>query len=145
MQQNSFKRNMLMLTALTVLFSSCGISLTKTLSGNQSNNYLNGSVEPLKRSEYTLLSSTTGKANASQFYLLFFPIGKSRTNQELESNAYTDAVENCANADAIIMPRTKYKGFSIPLILINYTSRKITVTGRGVKINENTTAGIATE
>ena len=118
--------------------SSCGFSVSKNISeARTSNPYLNGSFEPLKRSEYTLLNNTIGEAKAHQFYVLFFPIGKARTNQELESNAYNQAVANCKSADAVLMPRSDYRRFCIPLILFNYTSQKVTVTGRGVKINDD--------
>ncbi len=124
------------LAAVLLLSSSCGFSVTKTLS-DEPNPYLNSSVEPLKRSEYKVLNSTTGTATSKQLYLLFFPIGKSKTTQELESNAYYNAVDNCKGADALILPKTEYKRFSIPLILLNYSSRKVTVKGRGVQLKED--------
>lgn len=123
------------LSALVLLLSSCGFSVTQPLADNH-NPYHGSSFEPLQREDYSLLTNTTGTATARQVSLLFFPIGKSKTNRELESNAYNDAVANCKYADAVIMPRAEYKRFSIPLILINYSSRKITVSGRGVKIKE---------
>ncbi len=128
----SYKHSVLML-ALVILFSSCGLSVSKTLTDNP-NPYLSSSFEPLKRSDYDLLDQTAGDARSKQFYILFFPIGKSKTAQELESNAYSDAVSNCKNADAVILPKVEYKRLTIPLILVNYSSRKVTVKGRGVQL-----------
>lgn len=136
MQTSRMNTPIVFLAAVLLLTSSCGFSITKTLS-DEPNPYLNSSVEPLKRSEYNVLDNTTGYANSKQLYLLFFPIGKSKTTQELESNAYYDAVDNCKGADALILPKTEYKRFSIPLILLNYTSRKITVKGRGIQLKED--------
>lgn len=134
MQFSNFKQTVFVFTLL-VFLTSCSVS--KIVQENAHlNPYLNDRFEPLKRTDYSLLSTTTGEAKAKQFYILFFPIGKSKNSQELESNAYNQAVENCSGADAVILPRTEYKRFLIPLLIFNYSSRSIKVNGRGVKINE---------
>ncbi len=134
MQLSLFKQTVPVLILL-IFLTSCSVS--KTIQENaDSNSYLNERFEPLKRTEYSILSATTGEAKAKQFYILFFPIGKAKSTKELESNAYHLAVENCPYADAVILPRTIYKRFFIPLLLFNYSSRSITVNGRGIKISE---------
>lgn len=139
MQSSNFQKAFFTFLVLLFLTSCSSVGLlTRSIQENkQSNSYLNDNFEPLKRTDYSLLSATTGYAQTRQFYILFFPIGKSKTNQELESNAYNQAVENCPSADAVILPRTKYKRFFIPLLLVNYSSRSIAVKGRGVKLIEN--------
>lgn len=138
MQMSNFRKIVFAFSVLLFLTSCSNVGLlTRTIQENkQSNSFLNDNFEPLKRNDYKLLSTTTGYAQTRQFYILFIPIGKSKTNQELESNAYNQAVENCSGADAIILPRTKYKRFSIPLLLVNYSSRSVTINGRGVNILE---------
>ncbi len=133
MPKLKMKKSLIYVMVLSVLLSSCGYSVTKPLVENP-NPYQAGSFEPLKRQDYTLLNNTMGEAKSNQFYVLFFPIGKSKTTQELESNAYYNAVENCKDADAVLLPKTEYKRFSIPLILLGYSSRKVTVKGKGIML-----------
>lgn len=139
MQISRFHQSVFAFLLLLLLTSCSSVGLlTGSIQDNkEANPYLNSSFEPIERADYTTLSATSGYAQARQFYLLFFPIGKSKTNRELESNAYHQVVENCPNADAVILPRTKYRRFFIPLLLVNYSSRRITVHGRGVKLIEN--------
>lgn len=121
--------------------SSCGLTIPilSNSSQNQSNEIsLNNTsqVEALKREDYNVLKTTTGSAATSRFYLLFFPIGKHKTNTELYDNAYYNAVDNLPNADALIMTRQQIKRFTIPLLLINYYRREVTVTGVGISVKK---------
>lgn len=123
-------------TALLVL-SSCNVSLPTLSRMNQSNEIsINNisQIEALKREDYNLLRTTKGSASTSRYYILFSPIGKYKTNNELYENAYYDAVENLPNVDAPILPKQQIKKFTIPLILFNYSQRKIIVSGVGISI-----------
>jgi len=126
------------LVLLALFLISCNsvkiLDNNKTLDEHYGNHF-----EPFKRSDYSILSESTGNAKSRQLYILIFPIGKSRSNQELQSNAYYSAVKNVPGADAVVLPRTSYKQFFIPLLLINYSSRSITVTGRAIKLVEKET------
>jgi len=93
-------------------------------------------IESLSREEYDVLRTTNGSAATSRFYLFIFPMGKHKTNIELYQNAYYDAVDNLPNADALILPRQHIKKFVLPLILINYSRREVTVSGVGISVKD---------
>lgn len=122
------------------MLSSCSISLpsinSHKISSAVTTSNQSTQIEPLKREDYAVLRTTSGKAASSRFYILFFPIGKHKSNDELYSSAYYDAVDNVANADALILPHSKINKFSIPLLLINYSRRAVTVTGVGISVKD---------
>ncbi len=122
------------------LLSSCSILNPNLGSTNTAVSIENTSshIEALKREDYEVMQKTVGKASSSTLYLLFFPIGKHKSSEELYNNAYYDAVDNLPNADAIILPRTKNKKFFIPLLLINYSRRTTEVSGLGVSVKGKT-------
>ena len=139
----SNKSYLLGLVVMFIMFS-CAVTLprsSKTTIGEIGTNDI-AQIESLKREEYTVLRTSTGKASTTRCYILFIPIGKHKTNGELFDNAYYAAVENLPNADALILPRQKTKKLTIPLLLFNYNRRTTTVTGVGIsvkdKILENT-------
>ena len=135
--RNSFTLPILGLLVL-FLMSSCSISLprfSKTTTGVTITNSTS-QIESLKKDDYQVLRTTTGKASTRRFYILFIPIGKHKTNSELYDNAYYSAVENLPNADALILPHQKTKKLTIPLLLFNYNKRTTTVTGVGVSVND---------
>ncbi len=129
----------LYIIGLLVLFitSSCSISLPRITTTTPSETVTNdiSQVASLKREEYTILGTTTGKASTTRFYVLFIPIGKHKTNSELFDNAYYEAVENLPNADAMIFPRQRTNKLTIPLLLLNYNKRTTTVTGVGISVD----------
>lgn len=134
-------KTLLFLSLIMIELSSCGITipLLSSSSQNQSNELSlsnTSQIEALKREDYNVLKTTTGNAATSRFYLLFFPIGKHKTNTELYDNAYYNAVDNLSNADALIMARQQIKRFTIPLLLINYSRREVTVTGVGISVKD---------
>ena len=126
----------LLLSLSVILLSSCSILNPNLGSTNTAVSIENNTshIEALKRDEYDVMKTTTGKASSSTFYLLFFPIGKHKSGEELYNSAYYKAVENLPNSDALILPRTKNKKFFIPLILINYSRRTTEVSGLGVSV-----------
>ncbi len=136
----TYFKTFLLLSLLMLELPSCSvIPFFNSTSLNQSNEspLSNMSqIEALKRNEYNVLKTTTGSAATSRFYLLFFPIGKHKTNTELYENAYYNAVDNLSNADALIMARQQIKRFTIPLIVVNYYRREVTVTGLGISVKD---------
>lgn len=128
---------MLVLSIVITALSSCSVVLPNRQ--NVSNEYsINNisQIEALKREDYDVLRTTTGSAATSRFYLFIFPMGKHKTNIELYQNAYYDAVNNLPNADALILPRQQIKKFVIPLILLNYSRREVTVSGVGISVKD---------
>lgn len=131
--------NVLFSSLMLSIVSSCSLVSLPSLSSNKQtygvtiNNY-NSQIEPLKREDYTILRTTIGKASTSKFYVLFFPIGRHKTNEELFNSAYYGAVDNLANADALLLPRHDIKKFTIPLLLVNYSKRTVSVSGVGISV-----------
>jgi len=118
--------------------SSCSLTLprfSKTTTGVTITN-TSSQIESLKKEDYTVLRTTTGKASTTRCYILFIPIGKHKTNNELFDNAYYSAVENLPNADALLLPHQKTKKLTVPLLLFNYNRRTTTVTGVGISIKD---------
>lgn len=128
-----------LLSSAIIELSSCSLSLPSFSRQNQTNEIsINNTsqIEALKREDYTVLRTTTGSASTSRFYILCFPIGRHKTNNELYENAYYDAVDNLPNADALILPRQQIKKYTIPLILVNYSKREVTVSGMGISVKD---------
>lgn len=124
---------------LVALLQSC---MSLPLSRNNTNvtssvSITDGPFEQFKRSEYKLMSNATGVSETRQVYILFFPLGRVKNDKELEQNAYFNAMAEAPNADAIILPRVKTSKVVIPLILVNYYSKRVTLTGRAVKLHSN--------
>jgi hypothetical protein len=126
------------IAVITVYFSSCSVSLPSfrrtNVNTDISVNSAVSQVEPLKREDYDVLGPTKGSAGTSKFYVLFIPLGKHKTNNELYENAYYNAVDNLPNADALILTRQKNKKLIVPLILINYFRREVEVSGVGISV-----------
>lgn len=118
--------------------SSCSITSPKILHSTAGETVTNdlAQIESLKREEYSVLRTTTGMASTTRFYILFIPIGKHKSNNELFDNAYYAAVENLPDADALILPRQKTRKLTIPLLLFNYNRRSTTVTGVGISVKD---------
>ncbi|MFA6127726.1 MAG: DUF6567 family protein [Bacteroidales bacterium] len=134
-------QNLLILSLVIIVLSSCSVSLPifSRTNQNQSNEFsINNAaqIEALQSKDYNVLQTTTGSASTSRFYLLFFPIGKHKTNTELYESAYYNAVDNLPNADALILPRQQIKKFTVPLLLVNYNKREVTVTGVGISVKD---------
>jgi hypothetical protein len=134
----SMKTVFLLSAFLMILSSSCSIALPSRISQKSETTIHNNApqIEPLKRKDYTVLRQTKGKASTNRYYILFFPVGKYKSNEELYENAYDCAVGNLPDADALILPRQKTKKLTIPLILLNYNRRTVTVTGVGISVKD---------
>jgi len=134
-------KTLLLLSASILVFSSCSVTLPffSRTNQNQSNEFSisnSSQIEALHSNDYDVLQTTTGSASTSRFYFLFFPIGKHKSNSELFENAYYEAVDNLPNADALILPRQRIKKFTVPLLLVNYNRREVTVTGVGISVKD---------
>jgi hypothetical protein len=136
-----YTRNLLstlcFVAAVTIL-QSCALtmpSVRKTsVQSNVTVSDASTQVEPLKFAEYNVLKSAKGTASTNKVYFLFIPLGKTKTDAELYENAYYDAVESCEGADALILPMRRSKKLTIPLLIINYQRKQVTVKGVGVQV-----------
>jgi hypothetical protein len=109
-----------------ILFSSCS-------SSRSSIDVQQAKIAEFKREEYVLLDQVTAVDKSFRFWLLFIPIG-GKSDQRLYDNAYQKAVRMLPKADGLIKPRYEYKKTSIPLILIGFTKKKVTATGKGYRL-----------
>jgi hypothetical protein len=122
--------------------SACALSLPSFRRTSQNTDVsisnTSSQVEALKRSEYDVLRTTTGKSRTAKFYLLFFPIGRHKSSEELYENAYFNAVDNLEGADGLLLPRQKNRKLVIPLLLINYYQKEVEVSGLAISVKGKT-------
>ena len=109
-----------------ILFSSCS-------SSRSSIDVQQAKIAEFKREEYVLLDQVTAVDKSFRFWLLFIPIGV-KSDQRLYDNAYQKAVKMLPKADGLIKPRYEYKKTSVPLILVGFTKKKVTATGKGYRL-----------
>ena len=110
----------------TILFTSCS-------SSRSSIDVQQAKIAEFKREEYVLLDQVTAVDKSFRFWLLFIPIG-GKSDQRLYDNAFLKAVKMLPKADGLIKPRYEYKKTSIPLILVGFTKKKVTATGKGYRL-----------
>ncbi len=133
-------RNLSLVSGLFTLsvLSSCAVSLPSFRRTSQSTNVEisnpSAQVEPLRRDDYEVLKKTSGSSSTSKFYLLFFQIGKGKSDEALYENAYDDALDNLPGADALLLPRRNSHRFTVPLIVVNYFHKKVVVSGVGISV-----------
>jgi hypothetical protein len=132
--KKSSSLRILLLSIAVIELSSCSVLPNRQNVTNEYSINNISQIEALTREDYDVLRTTSGSAATSRFYLFIFPMGKHKTNTELYQNAYYDAVDNLPNADALILPRQHIKKFVLPLILLNYSRREVTVTGVGISV-----------
>lgn len=90
------------------------------------------SIDNLKREDYVVTDKVIGASSSSRVWILFIPFGgKSKTKRQ--DRAYKSALKQCG-CDGILQPVYEEHRFVIPLILINFSHRKTTVTGKGYRI-----------
>lgn len=112
----------------TLFLTSC--STTKTAINHQPIE-----IQKFNRDEYVVLDQINGKANSTRVWFLFIPFG-GKSDQKLYEKAYNSAVKSAIGqkADGILQPRYTYKKTTIPLILLNFTTKKVTVEGKAFRI-----------
>lgn len=89
-------------------------------------------IDNLKRDDYVITSTVQGISKSNRVWLLFIPLG-GRSKTKREQMAYKQAIQSCG-CDGILQPVYDESRFVIPLILINFSHRKTTVTGKGYRI-----------
>ena len=122
------KFTILTLIAIVSFMASC--STTKS-----SINHQPIEIQKFNRDEYVVLDNVHGEAKSNRFWLLFIPFG-GKSDQKLYERAYNKATKSAVGqkADGILQPKYSYKKITIPLIVLNFTSKKVAVEGKGFRI-----------
>ena len=92
-------------------------------------------IQEFKRDEYVVLDKAYGEAKSFRFWLLFLPLG-GKSDQKLYEIAYSKAIKSAVGqeADGLLQPRYTYKKTAIPLLLIGFTTKKVTAEGKAFRI-----------
>lgn len=94
-------------------------------------------VATLARHEYEVLATSVGQNKSTSVFVLTLPVGGQTSHQEQVDTAYSAAVSHVPGCDAMLMPRVETKRVLVPLLLINFAFKTITVKGRCIHIKEN--------
>lgn len=114
------------LVLLAFLLSSCVTSrgrFTKTADVSLNENY-------------TAIANVEGRAFAPKLWILFIPIGGS-SDQGLYNRAYKRALSEYENANGITSQMVEYKKVTVPLLLITFVNKHITVNGVAYEIKKD--------
>ncbi len=122
------KKSLVILLLSVLFFASC--SSTR----NTMNEYPI-EIQKFDRDEYVVLDNVEGEAKSTRFWLLFLPFG-GKSEAKLGKEAYERAVNNASNenADGLLQPRYTYKKTVIPLLLFNFSTKKVTAKGKAFRI-----------
>ena len=92
-------------------------------------------IEEFNRDEYVILDKVNGEAKSFRLWVLFIPFGGT-DDQILYERAYSSAVGSAVGqqADWLLEPRYTYKKTIIPLILVSFTTKKVTAEGKAFRL-----------
>ena len=90
-------------------------------------------IAELDREDYVVLDPVEEEVRSTRFWLLFIPFG-GKKDEKMKEKAYTRAVEQMPEADGLLKPRYVVKKTVIPLIVFNFTFKKVSVRGKGFRI-----------
>ena len=112
----------------TIIFTSCSTSKSAI-------NHQPIEIQKFNRDEYVVLDNVKGEAKSNRFWLLFIPFG-GKSDQKLYEKAYDKAVKSAVGqkADGLLQPRYTYKKTTIPLIVVSWTTKKVTAEGKAFRI-----------
>jgi len=111
----------------TTLLASC----SRTVIDNQ-----NTRLAEFTREDYSLLDPVTGTDESFNAWILFIRVAGTR-DSKMYARAYNRAVKQLPNADGILTPRAQYRKVPVPLILLNFSWKKVEVTGRGYRLKSD--------
>lgn len=94
-------------------------------------------VATLERHEYEVIETSVGQNKSTSVFVLTLPVGGQTSHQEQVDTAYSTAVSRVPGCDAILMPRVETKRVLVPLLLINFAFKTITVKGRCIHIKDD--------
>lgn len=127
---------------LLVPAQGCGLfrrrnNINTSVSSSVEVNQTGRDVATLARHEYEVLTTSVGKNKSTSVFVLTLPVGGQTSHQEQVDTAYSVAVSGVPGCDALLMPRVETKRVLVPLLLINFAFKSITVKGRCIHIKEN--------
>ena len=95
-------------------------------------------IENLKREDYTILPEQQTTAQVHRLWILFIPIVRigPKTDVARETKAFDKMVSD-NKADGVIAAKYTHKNWCIPLILVNYSHRSVTLKGKPFAIKTN--------
>lgn len=82
---------------------------------------------------YQPLTKVDAEAFAPKIWILFIPLGGS-SDQGLYNRAYKKAMKQADGSDGVTSQIVEYKKIKIPLLLITYVNKHISVSGTAYKI-----------
>lgn len=91
----------------------------------------------LSRDEYEALKISSGTDKARRWFVLSFPVGAQASADEVEENAYYQAVGKVDECDALLMPHARHRRVIIPLLLVNVVIYEADVQGRCISIKDD--------
>ncbi len=91
----------------------------------------------LSRDEYEMLDSTSGKAKATRWFFLTVPLGAQTSANEVEENAYYQAVGKVSGCDALMMAHPKHRRIVVPLLIVNIVRYEAEVRGRCMSLKDD--------
>jgi len=94
-------------------------------------------IATLERHEYEVIETSVGQNKSTSVFVLTLPVGGQTSHQEQVDTAYSTAVSRVKGCDALLMPRVETKRVLVPLLLVNFAFKTITVKGRCVHIKED--------
>jgi hypothetical protein len=91
-------------------------------------------IATLQRHEYEVLEISVGQNKSTSVFLLTLPVGGQTSHQEQVDTAYSGAVARVKGCDAMLFPRVETKRVLVPLLLVNFAFKTITIKGRCIHI-----------
>lgn len=89
------------------------------------------------RDEYEMLDSTSGEAKATRWFFLTVPLGAQTSADEVEENAYYQAVGKVTGCDALMMAHPKHRRVVVPLLIVNIVRYEAEVRGRCISLKDD--------
>lgn len=94
-------------------------------------------VATLERHQYEVLETSVGQNKNTSVFVLTLPVGGQTSHEEQVDTAYSFAVSRVPGCDALLMPRVETKRVLVPLLLVNFAFKTITVKGRCIHIKDD--------
>jgi hypothetical protein len=112
-------KKLLTITLIALFISSC-VSKRETMAAH--------GLDNLNRDSYIINESATASVNSNRFWFLFIPIGGK--SYEARKNKVIQRFLKQNKADGIIAAEIVDKKIIIPLIVVTYSFRRMTLTGK---------------
>jgi hypothetical protein len=94
-------------------------------------------INTLTREEYEVLDTSAGESEATRWFFLSIPVGGQTSAEEVEQNAYYNAVGKVTGCDALLIPHSKHRRVIVPLLIVNVVRYEASVRGRCVALKDD--------